>query len=151
MIECAGETLPAWEERIVREELEGGDRLPTRWRCDGCSGGCPDSFPPWRRVAERIMVRDGCAIHDAEDAYGGAGARVPIFPSCWHRAAARWEADRRLGRNWRRLPELAPYAERFAAWRPWERWAYRLATRVGFRGLRVLGWLAKADPGVPAG
>jgi hypothetical protein len=135
-----GETLPEWEERIIREELVGGWRVPAEAECDGCSGGCPDSWPKWRPREERIFTRAGCVVHDFERRYEGGR-----FRSFWHRAAARWDADGRLRLNWRRLPEIEPYRSRFAAWKWWERWLYFLLTSVGYRALRLAGWIVGTD------
>lgn len=136
MIRVSGDVLPPWEERLIRE-LEGGERIPPNAECDGCSGGCPDTWPLWRPMRERIFVRDACVVHDFEPRYEGAG-----FASFWHRAAARWEADGRLRRNWRKLPELEPYRTRFAAWNGWERKGYMGHVSVWSRVLRLIGWVA---------
>lgn len=137
MIRISGEVLPPWEERLIRERLEGGGRVPPVADCDGCSGGCPDSWPPWRPMRERIYTRDACAVHDFHPRYEGG-----TFPSLWHRAAARWEGDGELRRNWRKLPELEPYRTRFAAWHGWERRAYMRRARLWYWLLRGFGWLA---------
>lgn len=139
MIRVGGVELDPWEERIVREELLGGWRIPAEASCDGCSGGCPDTWPKWRPLEQRMPLRLACVVHDFEPRYEGGR-----FRSFWHRAAARWDADGRLRHNWRRLPELAPLRARFEAWSWWERWLYRVLTGAGYRALRLSGWTVDA-------
>lgn len=94
-------------------QLAGWNLVPDGYECDGCSGGSPDY---WRGY----KLWPACVVHDRmydRDALRGAN---------W---AGRWQADRELRQNLRRLLETqgAPWHLRAAV--PW----------IYFRAVRLAG------------
>jgi hypothetical protein len=134
MITVGGRTLPESEERIVRSELIDGHHVPLPFACDGCSGGCPDTWPPGLPPEQRIPIYLACVVHDASPPYDEHSYGF------WKRAWLRLRADVTLVLNWWMVGEL--YAERMTEWSWFHKRTWGASMVLLYVGLRWGGWVA---------
>ena len=133
MIFVSGKPLRPGAEFTARNHLEGGDKIPTDFECDGCSK-CPDYWPPGYPEARQVPLVLACVVHDAERAYEEAHYKELTVEQYM---INRIEADFRLRRNWRKLAEV--YSERIKSWPRIRQWQLRVLIRVGFKLVRRFG------------
>jgi hypothetical protein len=134
VISVCGRVLPEVEERIVRSELLDGSYVPSPFTCDGCSGGCPDTWPLGYPPERRIPLYLACVVHDASPPYDEK------HYGFWRRAWLRLRADATLVLNWWMVGEL--YGDTVATWPWYHRYTWG-ASMVGlYLGLRWGGWVA---------